>query len=96
VPAPWGDHDPAREKWVVADDLSVVDVVSELRATGVRTREIVGGSSLEAIARKGGRFAPDREAPSLGWILLHVLQEYARHIGHLDVARELLDGAVGE
>jgi Protein of unknown function (DUF664) len=96
LPAPWGDHDPGRKRWIVADDLSFVDVVSQLRATGVRTREITSGSSLDAIARTGGRFAVDREPPRLGWILLHVLQEYARHIGHLDVARELVDSAVGE
>lgn len=34
--------------------------------------------------------------PTLAWILLHVLQEYARHVGQLDVVRELLDGSVGE
>ena len=34
--------------------------------------------------------------PALIWILFHVLQEYARHTGHLDVARELADGTVGE
>jgi len=28
--------------------------------------------------------------------LFHLLQEYARHVGHLDVARELADGQVGE
>jgi hypothetical protein len=30
------------------------------------------------------------------WIGFHVLQEYARHTGHLDIARELADGATGE
>jgi hypothetical protein len=34
--------------------------------------------------------------PALIWILFHLLQEYARHLGHLDVARELADGVVGE
>ena len=28
--------------------------------------------------------------------LLHLLQEYARHVGHLDIVRELLDGQVGD
>lgn len=32
----------------------------------------------------------------LAWILVYVLQEYARHAGHLDVARELADGTTGE
>jgi hypothetical protein len=29
-------------------------------------------------------------------VMLHVLQEYARHVGHLDIVRELADGRVGE
>ncbi|HEX6935423.1 MAG TPA: DUF664 domain-containing protein, partial [Actinomycetes bacterium] len=34
--------------------------------------------------------------PTLIRILFHLLQEYARHVGHLDIARELLDGTTGE
>ncbi|WP_346144077.1 DUF664 domain-containing protein [Nonomuraea recticatena] len=37
-----------------------------------------------------------RQAPALGRILFHLLQAYARHVGHLDVARQLIDGATGE
>jgi Protein of unknown function (DUF664) len=29
-------------------------------------------------------------------VLLHLVQEYARHAGHLDIVRELLDGRTGE
>jgi hypothetical protein len=32
----------------------------------------------------------------LARILFHLLQEYARHVGHLDIARELIDGRTGE
>jgi hypothetical protein len=39
---------------------------------------------------------PSEPHPALVWILFHVLQEYARHAGHLDVVRELADGTVGE
>ncbi|MEE6309748.1 DUF664 domain-containing protein [Plantactinospora veratri] len=38
----------------------------------------------------------DDPAPTLGRILFHLFQEYARHGGQLDIARELLDGTVGE
>lgn len=47
-------------------------------------------------ARLGGRFRTAREAPTLGRILFHLLQEYAPHVGQLDVARQLVDGATGE
>jgi hypothetical protein len=57
---------------------------------------VAQGASLGDRARVGGRFRTPDEAPTLGWILLHLLQEHARHLGHLDVVRELTDGAVGE
>jgi hypothetical protein len=33
---------------------------------------------------------------TLGWIFWHVLQDYARHLGHLDVVIELAGGSTGE
>jgi hypothetical protein len=36
------------------------------------------------------------ESFSLRWVLLHLLEEYARHNGHADLLREALDGATGE
>jgi hypothetical protein len=36
------------------------------------------------------------EAPSLRWILFHMIEEYARHIGHADILRESVDGLTGE
>ena len=34
--------------------------------------------------------------PSLRWVLLHMLEEYARHNGHADLIRQSIDGATGE
>ena len=39
---------------------------------------------------------PNGEAPSLRWILVHMIEEYARHNGHADLFREAIDGQVGE
>ena len=36
------------------------------------------------------------EAPSLRWIMLHMIEEYARHNGHADLLREAVDGETGE
>jgi hypothetical protein len=33
---------------------------------------------------------------NLRWIVLHMIEEYARHNGHADLIRESLDGSVGE
>ena len=40
---------------------------------------------------KHGRYEP----PDVRWIVLHMIEETARHAGHLDIARELLDGQTG-
>ena len=39
---------------------------------------------------------PSGESPSLRWILVHMIEEYARHNGHADFIRESIDGSVGE
>ena len=39
---------------------------------------------------------PDADPPvSLRWVLLHLLEETARHAGHADIIRELIDGGTG-
>ncbi|MBC3992192.1 DinB family protein [Streptomyces sp. AC563] len=91
----WGDHGPD-DRWHVADDESPADVLAEHRRQWARSREIAAGVPAERRASLGGRFSTEEEAPTLGWILFHLLQEYARHLGHLDVARELADGRTGE
>ncbi|MGH3502819.1 MAG: DUF664 domain-containing protein, partial [Nocardioidaceae bacterium] len=98
VPDPWGDRDGDRhgDHWRVPDGLTYEELVARLRAGGERTAEIVGSADLGDTAAIGGPFATPAETPTLVWILFHVLQEYARHAGHLDVVRELADGTVGE
>jgi uncharacterized damage-inducible protein DinB len=38
----------------------------------------------------------DGRSPSLRWILVHMIEEYARHNGHADLLRESVDGETGE
>jgi hypothetical protein len=33
---------------------------------------------------------------SLRWVLIHMIEETARHAGHMDILRELIDGATGD
>lgn len=96
VEAPWGDSDPDGEGWLVGDDESVAGILAFYQEQCERAREIATSAPLEQRAALGGRFTAEDEAPTLGWILFHLLQEYARHLGHLDVARELADGGAGE
>lgn len=91
---PWGDREDD-DSWVhTTADASTL--VARLHDVGARTRHVVATHDLAERAGVGGRFATVAEAPQLQWILLHVLQEYARHVGHLDIARELIDGALSE
>ena len=39
---------------------------------------------------------PWRGPISLRWVLVHMIEEYARHLGHADLLRERIDGAVGQ
>ena len=48
---------------------------------------------LEQSAR---RSLPDGRTPSVRWIVVHMIEEYARHNGHADLIRESVDGLVGE
>jgi len=36
------------------------------------------------------------EAVSMRWVLIHMVEETARHAGHMDILRELIDGATGD
>ncbi|MGH8993170.1 MAG: DUF664 domain-containing protein [Acidimicrobiia bacterium] len=39
---------------------------------------------------------PDGEAPSLRRLMIDLIEEYARHVGHADLVRESVDGLTGE
>jgi uncharacterized damage-inducible protein DinB len=95
VPEPWGDQD-VRGRWHVPESLSSEEVIEAFKAQCARSREITAVAKLDQRAGVGGRFPTREETPTLAWILFHVLQEYARHVGHLDVFVELAGGGVGE
>jgi len=59
------------------------------------TRDVVRRHDLAEVGQPGERW-DGAEPATLERILFHLLQEYARHVGHLDVVRELVDGVVGE
>jgi uncharacterized damage-inducible protein DinB len=66
------------------------DAVARSRAL---VTEALADGGLDRLAR---RTWPDGRAPSLRWILLHMIEEYARHNGHPDLLRESVDGVTGE
>ena len=90
---PW--RDSGETGWVTLE-LPVGELREMLDEAAIRTRTIVEAHELTEQAALTGRFRDPETAPQLQWILLHLVQEYARHAGHLDIARELVDGRTGE
>ncbi len=94
VDEPWGDQDRAG-RWLVGADESPAEVLAALRERGRVTAAIARRHRLEDVGAPGERWE-GADAATLERCLLHLLQEHARHLGHLDVVRELIDGRTGE
>lgn len=93
VDEPWGDERDGR--WYVGPEEPVADLIQALEAQATRSRVVVESHDLADVGKPGERW-DGAEPPTLERILFHLLQEYARHVGHLDVVRELIDGSTGE
>jgi uncharacterized damage-inducible protein DinB len=90
---PWADERDGH--WYVPPGETLAELVAGLRAQAARTREIVASHDLADVGRPGERWA-GANAASLERVLFHLVQEYARHVGQLDVVSELAGGQVGE
>ena len=64
-------------------------------ATWTTSRAVVGSHDLAEAGQPGDRW-DGADPPPLERILFHLLQEYARHLGQLDIVVELVTGAFGE
>lgn len=93
VADPWGDAQDGR--WYVDADEGLPALIRAWQIQADLTRSVVASHDLSDVGEPGERW--DGAPPAtLERVLLHLLQEYARHAGHLDVVRELADGTVGE
>jgi len=64
-------------------------LVAEIARSEEALWEALAGDGLDTLARR----ARHGQAASLRWILVHLVEEYARHCGHADLLREAVDGA---
>ena len=71
-------------------ELTVVAAVAAYRARAAATNAAV--RAIRSLAEPCQR----EEGTDLRWVLLHLINETARHAGHADATRELLDGTTGE
>ena len=87
--APDGDFDGA-----VAETEVVEQAWSAWRAEVAFAEQFVAAATdLDAITAVED---PWRGSISLRWVLIHMIEEYARHLGHADFLREQIDGALGQ
>jgi uncharacterized damage-inducible protein DinB len=90
LPVPWSDADPDAD-WRIEPDESTASILAFYKEQVARSRAIVAAEpSLDAVAKAPGR------QETLRGILVHMIEETARHNGHADILRELIDGTTGE
>ena len=70
-------------------DDTVAGVLDAYRSTVGRSNALVAGVPLDTPLARG------RHGQTLTWVLVHLVEETARHAGHADILRELVDGAAG-
>jgi hypothetical protein len=85
------DEDPHGDLWV-RPEYSSTWLMGLYRATWEHAQETVAVTELDSIGRIP---TPPYAEMTLAAMLVHMVQETARHVGHMDVVRELIDGAVG-
>jgi uncharacterized damage-inducible protein DinB len=93
VPDPWGDRRDGR--WYVAPEESLDDLLAALDAQARRSDAVIAAHDLDEVGQPSGRWNGAPPA-TLERVLFHLLQEYARHLGHLDIVCELAGTATGE
>ena len=88
---PWTEEEPDREMSLGAQ-LPLAQVLAEYEAQCERYNQILAGVHLDTRAARPFR---NGEHPTLRWILMHLIEETARHNGHIDLLREMIDGVRG-
>jgi hypothetical protein len=86
----WDDHGCFR----IRDSDTVESVLAEYRDACAGSRGVVAAaSSLDDLSARTDEVWGQ---VSLRWILVHMIEETARHAGHLDIMREAIDGRTGD
>ncbi|MEB0307128.1 DinB family protein, partial [Cryobacterium sp. 10I1] len=84
----WTDADPDGE-FHVPPEVTMAELLADYAEEARRCDAIIAAAnSLDVVSV--------RRSFSLRWILIHLVEETARHAGHLDLLRERADGSVGE
>ncbi|HLU71589.1 MAG TPA: DinB family protein [Nonomuraea sp.] len=92
VPRLWGKDTRQDADFEEVDDVSAGEVFAVWQAEVERAREVSAALPLDELAKHPRRGS---DVSHLG-VLIHLVQEYARHNGHADLLRERIDGTTGE
>jgi uncharacterized damage-inducible protein DinB len=87
---PWTEEDPDREMRI-GIQVPLTELLHDYQEQCGRDRELVASRGLDALSQRPVAGAP----VTLRWILFHLIEETARHSGHLDILREMADGVTG-
>ena len=90
--APITDDDPDAEMRL-ALSIPLARLLAEYRASCEQLRQLVAPLDLDTASR--GTMSWRTEPVTLRWVLLHLIEETARHNGHIDILREMADGVTG-
>jgi Protein of unknown function (DUF664) len=89
LPWPWTEDDQHGNFRLASDD-TLASIVADYRHECERSRRAIDGADLDDQARGEGLTF------TLRYALAHMVEETARHCGHLDLLRESIDGQTGE
>jgi hypothetical protein len=91
-PLPWDEGRPPYDPVApFTCERPSADILAYYREQCRRSDAVLAQMPLSAPPR-GRHGDPESEPPSVRWVVLHVIEETAAHSGHLEIARELLDG----
>jgi len=95
-PAP-GDEElpPYDPTAALVCDLPSAEIIRFYRDQCASSDAVLAVTPLSAQPRGRHGDAEMDEPPNVRWVVLHMIEETARHAGHLDIARELIDGQTG-
>ncbi len=84
-----------RADFQLTETETLADLIADSRACARETEEVISGLSLDdPVPVPDAPWHPDDvDAWSVRWVLLHLIEEIARHAGHADIIRESIDGA---
>jgi hypothetical protein len=81
------------DEWHLGPDETCAAVIEDYREAIRRSDTIVAQASLDTVLVNPH---PLQAGVTLRWALFHMIEETARHVGHADLIREAIDGAIGQ